>query len=83
MSFSLGFHNEEWNKVLGSLMVPIPGVENVILVQEDRGKFAVIIKDRWEVVDNIIMAAAVVHDLINNYVATGGNHEFQPVKFTT
>ena len=83
MSFELGFPNEAWNNPLNSLMVPIPGTDRVILVQEDRGKYAVINQAKWEVVDTLIMAVALVHDLINNYVTTGGNRAEEQANSTT
>ncbi len=74
MRFKLGFPNEEWNRPLGSLMIPVPGTDRVILVQSDRGKYAVINQTKWVVVDTLIMASALVHDLINNYVPEGGEN---------
>ena len=91
MKFELGFPNEGWNDQINCLLVPIPGTDKCIFVERWNGdRFAIHTQGNWHIEDNILMAVALVHDLINNYVTTsspaaqaqavvttGGNHEEQ------
>lgn len=71
--FSLGYEGERWNTPLGCLVVPVPGTDRCLLIQQKDGGYYLITQDKWRRYDNLLMLTAVLQDFIDNYVTIGGN----------
>lgn len=75
--FSLGIEGERWVSSLPALAVPIPDSEfHFLCVRTKNGGFRILTKQHDRYVDSLLMAAAAMHILMENFSVTiGGNDE--------
>lgn len=66
--FSLGFPDERWAANLHSLIIPIPATDRHVIAQRTHdGGFRIIAQTDLMLADDMLMAAAILQDYLDNY----------------